>query len=179
MHSATATEPAIITRLAESIIESNGLVQHQCNDIRTALNDQRKEIRDYLASSEGLLFTFAALDRQQQAYNQVLASLEVLRPLPAIAFLPVALLLFNFSLTTELVVMVYASIWPMFINTMGGIANVASRLHDVSLTLKLTPLLKLKYHNAISDAVADLGRPEEIGHLFAGFQKYLYQQAPQ
>ena len=30
---------------------------------------------------------------------------------------------------------------------------------------KLTPLLKLKYHNAISDAVADLGRPEEIGHL--------------
>jgi ABC-type nitrate/sulfonate/bicarbonate transport system permease component len=68
-----------------------------------------------------------------------LASLEVLRPLPAIAFLPVALLLFNFSLTTELVVMVYASIWPMFTNTMGGIANVASRLHDVSLTLKLTP----------------------------------------
>lgn len=43
---------------------------------------------------------------------------------------------------------------------------------------KLTPLLKLKYHNAISDAVADLGRPEEIGYLFAGFQKYLYQRAP-
>jgi type I restriction enzyme, R subunit len=43
---------------------------------------------------------------------------------------------------------------------------------------KLTPLLKLKYRNAIADAVADLGRPEEIGYLFAGFQKYLYQQAP-
>jgi hypothetical protein len=40
---------------------------------------------------------------------------------------------------------------------------------------KLTPLLKLKYRNAIADAVADLGRPEQIGHLFAGFQKYLYQ----
>ncbi|HEY5791699.1 MAG TPA: type I restriction-modification enzyme R subunit C-terminal domain-containing protein, partial [Chthoniobacterales bacterium] len=40
---------------------------------------------------------------------------------------------------------------------------------------KLTPLLKLKYHNAISDAVADLGKPEEIGRTFAGFQKYLYQ----
>jgi hypothetical protein len=23
----------------------------------------------------------------------------------------------------------------------------------------------------------DLGRPEEIGHVFAGFQKYLYQEA--
>jgi type I restriction enzyme R subunit len=43
---------------------------------------------------------------------------------------------------------------------------------------KLSPLLKLKYHNAIADAFADLGRPEEIGQLFAGFQKYLYQQQP-
>jgi type I restriction enzyme R subunit len=40
---------------------------------------------------------------------------------------------------------------------------------------KLSPLLKLKYNNAISDAVADLGKPEEIGKIFAGFQKYLYQ----
>ena len=40
---------------------------------------------------------------------------------------------------------------------------------------KLSPLLKLKYNNAIADAVADLGRPEEIGAVFSGFQKYLYQ----
>ena len=40
---------------------------------------------------------------------------------------------------------------------------------------KLSPLLKLKYHNAIADAVADLGRLEEIGAVFADFQKYLYQ----
>ena len=41
---------------------------------------------------------------------------------------------------------------------------------------KLTPLLRLKYHNSIADALADLGRPEDIGRVFAGFQKYLYQQ---
>jgi type I restriction enzyme R subunit len=40
---------------------------------------------------------------------------------------------------------------------------------------KLSPLLRLKYHDAIADAVADLGKPEEIGQFFAGFQKYLYQ----
>ncbi len=40
---------------------------------------------------------------------------------------------------------------------------------------KLSPLLKLRYHNAIADAVADLGKPEEIGKVFVGFQKYLYQ----
>jgi type I restriction enzyme R subunit len=42
---------------------------------------------------------------------------------------------------------------------------------------KLTPLLRLKYNNAIADAVADLGKPEEIGKVFVGFQKYLYNQA--
>ncbi|MBC8010520.1 MAG: DEAD/DEAH box helicase family protein [Burkholderiales bacterium] len=41
---------------------------------------------------------------------------------------------------------------------------------------KLKPLLRLKYHDSITDAVADLGgKPEEIGKVFAGFQKYLYQ----
>jgi type I restriction enzyme R subunit len=42
---------------------------------------------------------------------------------------------------------------------------------------KLAPLLRLKYHNAIADAVADLGQPEEIGRVFSGFQKYLYNEA--
>jgi type I restriction enzyme R subunit len=41
---------------------------------------------------------------------------------------------------------------------------------------KLTPLLRLKYHDSIADAVADLGKPEEIGRVFSGFQKYLYQR---
>lgn len=39
---------------------------------------------------------------------------------------------------------------------------------------KLTPLLRLKYHDSIADAVADLGKPDEIGKVFAGFQRFLY-----
>jgi hypothetical protein len=34
---------------------------------------------------------------------------------------------------------------------------------------------KLRYHNSINDAVADLG--ENIGEVFTGFQRYLYQGA--
>jgi len=40
---------------------------------------------------------------------------------------------------------------------------------------KLSPLLKLKYQNAISDAVADLGSVEEIRDAFTGFQRFLYE----
>jgi type I restriction enzyme R subunit len=39
---------------------------------------------------------------------------------------------------------------------------------------KLPPLLKLKYGNALSDAFEDLGKPEQVRHVFAGFQKHLY-----
>jgi type I restriction enzyme R subunit len=42
---------------------------------------------------------------------------------------------------------------------------------------KLPPLLKLKYNTSIADAVADLGKPEEIGFMFAGFQQYAYSGA--
>jgi type I restriction enzyme R subunit len=39
---------------------------------------------------------------------------------------------------------------------------------------KLSPLLKLKYNNAISDATHELGDAAQIRSLFLGFQKYLY-----
>jgi type I restriction enzyme R subunit len=35
-------------------------------------------------------------------------------------------------------------------------------------------LLRLRCQNSIADAVADLGRPEDICQLFSGFQRYLY-----
>ena len=41
---------------------------------------------------------------------------------------------------------------------------------------KLSPLLKLKYKNAISDAMPDLGDPTQIKSMFIRFQKYLYQK---
>lgn len=42
---------------------------------------------------------------------------------------------------------------------------------------KLTPLLRLKYHDSIADAITDLGQPEQIAQVFTGFQRYLYERA--
>jgi type I restriction enzyme R subunit len=39
---------------------------------------------------------------------------------------------------------------------------------------KLTPLLRLRYHNALADAATDLGSPEQIRSTFVGFQRLLY-----
>jgi type I restriction enzyme R subunit len=49
---------------------------------------------------------------------------------------------------------------------------------DELATEKLSPLLKLKYNNAIADAFADLGQPQDIGVMFASFQQYLYPPQP-
>ena len=47
-------------------------------------------------------------------------------------------------------------------------------VHELDLA-KLSPLLKLKYNDALADAFADLGNPDEVRNFFTGFQKYLYQ----
>lgn len=66
-----------------------------------------------------------------------LATIEVLRPMPAIAFVPVALLLFGFSIETELIVIILPSLWPVVINTMGGVMGIHARLFEVGRTFRL------------------------------------------
>ena len=80
----------------------------------------------------GLLLGFS---RSLRRYS--LASIEILRPMPGVALAPVGLLLFGFSLETELVVTVLPVLWPILINTMGGVMAVNSRLGEVGATLRL------------------------------------------
>jgi diguanylate cyclase len=74
----SATEPAVISSAAASILTANGLVRHQFDDIQRVLDSKQEEISDSLAYPDGLLFTFASLDRQKHVYRQVLSSLEML-----------------------------------------------------------------------------------------------------
>jgi diguanylate cyclase len=74
----SASEPTIINNAAASIVTANGLIQHQFNDLQKVINSKKNEISDRLHNSDGLLFTFASLDRQKHAYRQVLSSLEQL-----------------------------------------------------------------------------------------------------
>ncbi|WP_334386289.1 ABC transporter permease [Bradyrhizobium sp. AZCC 2262] len=67
-----------------------------------------------------------------------LASIEVLRPMPGVAFAPVGLLLFGFSLKTEMVVTILPVLWPVLVNTIGGVSGVHQRLYDVGRTFRLS-----------------------------------------
>ena len=68
-----------------------------------------------------------------------LASIEMLRPIPGIALAPVGILLFGFSLQTEMMVTILPAIWPVLVNTMGGVTGVHAQLYDVGQTFRLSP----------------------------------------
>ncbi len=38
---------------------------------------------------------------------------------------------------------------------------------------KIKDLLKLKYNNAIADALTELGQPDQVRRVFVGFQRHL------
>jgi type I restriction enzyme R subunit len=43
---------------------------------------------------------------------------------------------------------------------------------------KRSPLLKLKYRNAMADAFAALGRPDQVRWVFVDLQRHLYSTRP-
>jgi sulfonate transport system permease protein len=71
--------------------------------------------------------------------RRVLASVDFLRAVPAIALMPVALLVVGPRPLTELVLATYAATWPVLVSTLGGVVGVPDRLRDVAATLRLPP----------------------------------------
>jgi len=60
--------------------------------------------------------------------------------------------------------------------TLGQVLGPVDREKLIQAFCPSTPIC-LRYHGSLADAVDDLGKPEEIGKAFVGFQKYLYQEA--
>lgn len=72
------------------------------------------------------------------AWRWSMASIEMLRAVPPISLVPLALLVFGFSVRTELTLIVYASAWPVLVNTIQGVRTVRPELREVARTLKMS-----------------------------------------
>ena len=68
-----------------------------------------------------------------------MASIDFLRTIPAVALVPVALLTFGPIVPTELILAVYAALWPIVLNTAAGVAAIHPRQYDVARMLHLSP----------------------------------------
>ena len=64
-------------------------------------------------------------------------TIEALRPIPAIAFMPLALMMFGFGVTLEASIVAYACVWPILIVTVSAVRAIEPRLLDVADVLEM------------------------------------------
>lgn len=87
-----------------------------------------------LGVSLGLL-----LGLSQRAADLSVVSVEMLRPVPSVALIPLAMLVFGFGLRMEVSVVAFASFWPLLLLTQAAVRQVDVRLLEVSHVLGLNP----------------------------------------
>lgn len=66
------------------------------------------------------------------------STIDVLRTIPMIALMPVALLIWGPEARTEIIVSSVAAAWPMVVNARGGVLAIHPRLHDVGATFQFS-----------------------------------------
>jgi NitT/TauT family transport system permease protein len=64
--------------------------------------------------------------------------IEFLRPMPSVAIIPVAILMLGIGDSMIVSVTVYASMWPILINTIDGVRHIDSTLIDTGRTFGLS-----------------------------------------
>ncbi len=87
--------------------------------------------------------------------HSLLATLiELLRPMPSVAIIPVAILLLGIGDGMIVSVTVYASLWPILINTIDGVRNIDAHADRYRPHLRSQPLAdSLANHSAWRVAV--------------------------
>lgn len=84
------------------------------------------------------------LGLSNSAWRYSMASIEVMRAVPPISLVPVALLIFGFSLQMELTLIVYVGAWTVLVNTIAGVRGVGAELLDVARMLRLSKFTTLR-----------------------------------
>jgi len=80
----------------------------------------------------GLGFGLAPVASQLGAF-----SVEVFRPIPSVALIPLAMLVYGFGYRMEISVVAFACFWPMLILCHAAVTGVETRLFDVARLLGL------------------------------------------
>lgn len=68
---------------------------------------------------------------------------DMLRPMPSAAVIPVAILLFGIGNEMKIAVIIFGSLWPTIVSTVDGIRGVDPLIVDTGRLLQFTPLQSL------------------------------------
>jgi len=85
---------------------------------------------------------------------------EAMRPIPAVALIPLALILYGFGFRLEIAIVAFAAIWPMLVFTQSAVAAVEPQLLEVARVLQLP----------LADRLAKIVVPFALPRIFVAFR---------
>ncbi len=73
------------------------------------------------------------------------STVEFLRPIPSVALIPLAVLLFGVKIESSLMLITYAAFWQVLIQVLYGVADVDMVANNTAKTYGLGPLARIRY----------------------------------
>jgi ABC-type nitrate/sulfonate/bicarbonate transport system permease component len=95
-----------------------------------------------------------ALDRAMEA------TVELVRPIPSVALVPIALVALGFGYRLEIAIVSYACVWPLLLLTRAAVGGIEPRLLEVAHALRLGPWAR----------VAKIIMPAALPRIFVAFR---------
>ncbi len=87
-------------------------------------------------------FIIGSSDFLRKATN---STIEFLRPIPSVALIPLAVLLFGVKIESSLLLIVYASFWQVLIQVLYGVADVDTVANNTAKTYGLGRMARIRY----------------------------------
>jgi NitT/TauT family transport system permease protein len=103
----------------------------------------------------GVLFgSVRAIDRLMEL------GVELLRPIPSVAVIPIALVALGFGYRLEIAIVSFACLWPLLVLSRAAVIGVEPRLIEVARALRLGPLAR----------VVKIVAPAALPRIFVAFR---------
>lgn len=87
-------------------------------------------------------------------------SIEAFRPIPAVALVPLALLLFGFGISLEVSIIAFACVWPIIVMTTAAVQSLDERLLQIARGLEFS----------LVQRIVKLVLPAAIGRIWVGIR---------
>jgi ABC-type nitrate/sulfonate/bicarbonate transport system permease component len=132
VHSDSLAPPSAIAAAFYDALRDGTLADRTAQTLGAALGG--------LALGGGLALVFSIVMGLVPVFARLMQfSIEVLRPVPPVALIPVAMLVFGFGFSMEITLCAFACFWPVAIYGHAAIANIEPQLLDLSRVLRLSP----------------------------------------
>jgi NitT/TauT family transport system permease protein len=87
-------------------------------------------------------------------------TIELLRPIPSVAVIPIALVALGFGYRLEIAIVAFSCLWPLLLLTRAAVRGVEPRLIEVAHALRLTPF----------DRILKIVAPAALPRIFIAFR---------